>query len=79
MTLKYIGERAMGKSEFRIAEFNYNIGEEDERAERIFDALREEGYDVDSGIEGWAAIRIEDKSEFKEIMRIFKKLKRTIR
>lgn len=74
MTLKYVGSKAF---DYPLAEFNYEE-EESERFMRIAQALEDEGYKIDTGVQGWAAIRVEDRSEFEEIKRIWKNLKRKI-
>lgn len=75
MTLKYVGERAFN---CRLAEFSYEE-HEDDRFMRIANALEEEGYKIDTGVEGWAAIKVENRNEFEEVKRIFQALRRTIR
>lgn len=74
MTLKYVGSRAF---DYPLAEFSYEEHEED-RFMKIAEALKSEGYKIDTGVQGWAAIRLEDYSEFEEVKRIFQKLRRGI-
>lgn len=75
MTLKYVGERAFNR---RLAEFSYEENEED-RFMDIAEALEEEGYKIDTGVYGWAAIVVEDRDEFEEVKKAFQRLRRTIR
>lgn len=75
MTLRYVGERAFDR---RLAEFNYTEKEE-ERFDRIAHQLEDEGYKVDSGVEFWAAIEVEDRKEFEEVKRAFQRLRREIK
>ncbi len=75
MTLKYVGKRAFDE---RLAEFNYTE-KETERFDRIAEELENEGYKVDSGVEGWAAIKVEDRDEFEEIKKDFQRLRRAIK
>ncbi len=75
MTLKYVGARAF---EHRLAEFSYEDKEED-RFIKIAEALEEEGYKIDTGVEGWAAIKVEDRDEFEEIKKDFQRLRRAIK
>lgn len=75
MTLKYVGERAFKQ---RLAEFTYEDREED-RFMRIAEALEEEGYKIDTGVENWAAIVVDDRDEFEEVKKTFQRLRRTIR
>lgn len=75
MTLKYVGERAF---DHRLAEFNYEEHEE-ERFFKIAEELKEEGYNIDTGVEGWAAIRVEDRIEFEEVKRDFQRIRRAIK
>ncbi len=75
MTLKYVGSRAY---KHRLAEFSYEDKEED-RFMKIAEALREEGYEMDTGVEYWAAIKVEDRKEFDEIKKAFQRLRRSIK
>lgn len=72
MKLNYVGNRAFEK---RLAEFSYEENEA-ERFMKIADALNEYGYKIDTGVEGWAAIEIDDHSEFEEIKKDFQYLRR---
>lgn len=75
MTLKYVGSRAF---RHRLAEFSYDDHEED-RFDKIVEALRAEGYEVDNGVENWAAIRVCDREEFDEVKELFQQLKKDIK
>ena len=75
MTLKYVGERAFDR---RLAEFTYDDHEE-ERFMKIADALQEAGYDIDTGVQNWAAIKVEDRDEFDEVKELFQDLRRKIK
>lgn len=74
MTLNYIGSRA---NKERLAEFSYENKEEN-RFMRIAEALRREGYDIDVGVQNWAAIKVEDRAEFDKVKRDFQRLRRKI-
>lgn len=78
MTLNYVGERAFNERNHRLAEFSYKENEE-ERFMRIASALEEYGYKIDTGVEGWAAIEVDDMTEFEEIKKDFQYLRRTIK
>ena len=75
MTLNYVGKRAFEK---RLAEFSYEENEA-ERFMKIANALEEYGYKIDTGVEGWAAIEVDDRSEFEEVKKDFRYLRRTIK
>ena len=77
MTLKYIGNRRMSKGK-RIAEFSY-YDNEYERFRKIVDYLETMGYEVDAGVENWAAIEVEDEAEFRMVMHDWKNAKKLIR
>lgn len=75
MTLKYVGSRAFNH---RLAEFRYEDHEE-ERFMKIAEAFEEAGYKIDTGVQNWATIKVDDKDEFDEIKELFKDLKRKIK
>lgn len=74
MTLKYVGIRAFRE---RLAEFGYSE-EEEEHFMKIADYLREAGWNIDTGCENWAAIKITNKEEFNHVMEDFKKAKKCL-
>ena len=55
MTINYVGCRAWRESPSRIS---YTEKEEC-RFLKIANYLRDLGYEIDTGVEGWAAIRVE--------------------
>lgn len=75
MTIKYIGSRAF---DYPIVEFSYTAKEED-RFFRIVEALEEEGWKIDTSVEGWAAIAVFDKEEYNEVNKDFQRLKKEIK
>ena len=77
MTIQYIGKRACnrwGGKEHRIAEFIYEDKEE-EKFMKIVEFLKELGYEIDTGVENWAAVEVNDRSEFEQLIRDYKKAK----
>lgn len=68
MTLNYVGERAF---KMRMGEFTYRE-EEEERAFKIFEYLREQGWDIDTGVYEWAGVNVADKEEYNCLMADFK-------
>ena len=75
MTLNYVGERKYNE---RLAEFSYKENEE-ERFMKIASALEEYGYKIDTGVEGWAAIVVDDRNEFEEVKKDFQHLRKAIK
>lgn len=75
MTLKYVGTR---QYDHRIAEFSYNE-QEYERFMRIAEALEDEGWKIDTGVEFWAVIAVEDRSEFEEVKKDFQRIRKAIK
>ena len=75
MTINYVGERAW---KHRLAEFSYRENET-ERFMKIAESLRETGYDIDTGCEGWAAIRVDDRNEYNQVVEDYRKAKRLIK
>lgn len=75
MTLNYVGNRAF---KTRLAEFEYSEKEE-KRFMKIAGFMKKEGWNIDTGVEGWAAIEVEDREQFNEVMADFKKAKKLIK
>ena len=76
MKLTYVGHRQFKN---RLAEFSYTDSEE-KRFMKIADYLQTEcGYNVDTGVMNWAAIEVEDKAEFDEVMKDFREAKKIIK
>lgn len=82
MTLTYAGNRKLCnyRNQFkgRLGEIEYNEHEE-QRLLKIADYLREQGWEVDTGVEGWAGIQVEDRSEFDLLMEDYKTAKKIIK
>lgn len=80
MNINYIGLRATAnfKTPTRLAEILYN--DEDERdtkiAKYVIKLLRINGYKVDNGVSGWAAIPVDNRDNYDEILQDYKKFKR---
>ncbi len=79
MTIKYVGLRATANFKYpvRLAEISYNDEsiKDSKIAERVIKVLRIRGYEIDDGIAGWAAIRVNDKEDFTELMEHYKEIK----
>lgn len=75
MTLKYVGKRAF---KMRLGEFGYSEKEEG-RAAKIFEYLKKQGWDIDTGVYEWAAVEVADRAEFDYLMADFKAAKRIIK
>lgn len=75
MDIHYVGKREFRQ---RLAEFNYNDEEED-RFFRIADAMRKEGWNIDVGVQHWAAIEVFDREEYQEVKSDWLRLKRIIK
>lgn len=78
MTIKYVGNRASNLRGIRMAEFTY-AEKEAEKFLRIVDKLKAMGWKVDTGVECWAAIMVEDKAEFDSVKADYKEVKKTIK
>lgn len=84
MVIKYVGNRQtneyIGSRQFkaRFAEITCTEKEQD-RLFRIADYLREQGWDVDDGIECWVSIKVTDKREFDHVMEDYKEAKKMIK
>ena len=75
MTIQYVGSRQF---RMRLAEFSYTDKEE-ARFMKIADHLRGLGYDVDTGVENWAAIRVSDRDEYEQVLEDYKEAKKLIK
>lgn len=80
MTAIYVGTRktAKLKKPCRMAEIAYSDNETT-FAQRVFDLLEIKGWEVDAGVENWAAVQVEDRDEFNVFMKDFKEAKTCIR
>ena len=79
MTISYIGARSRYTSRgIRQADFSYTEKEET-LAMRVFDFLRNiKGWDIDTGVYGWAGCEVEDRDEYDELVRDYKKAKKML-
>lgn len=75
MTIKYVGNRQF---KTRLAEFTYEDHEE-ARFEKIAEYMRSEGYDIDTGCANWAAIEVDDRNEYEQVVETYKKAKKMIK
>ena len=75
MTIKYVGNRQF---KTRLAEFTYEDHEE-ARFDKIAEFMRNEGYDIDTGCENWAAIEVVDRNEYEQVVETYKKAKKQIK
>ena len=75
MTINYVGCRAWRN---RLAEFSYTEKEEC-RFLKIANHLRDLGYEIDTGVEGWAAIRVDDRDKYNQVVEDYRKAKRLIK
>lgn len=76
MTLNYVGNRQFRN---RLAEFGYTENEEDTALDILAILENDFGYDVKAGVQGWAAIRVDDRDEFNEVMKDYKEAKKMLR
>lgn len=75
MTIKYVGNRQF---KTRLAEFTYEDHEET-RFEKIVEYMRNEGYDIDTGCANWAAIEVDNRDEYEQVVETYKKAKKIIK
>lgn len=75
MEVHYVGKREFRQ---RLAEFSYEDKEED-RFFAIAKAMEERGWDIDVGVQNWAAIEVMDRGEYEEVKADWMELKREIR
>lgn len=76
MTLKYRGEEDNAKHNLkgkRFGEFGYNEDTESDEFFRRVNELEKMGWVVDSSVSGWALVEVENRREFDELMRDWKK------
>ena len=77
MTVTYRGEQNYGrKSLHRIAEINYDEEREGLLMAKMIKPLELKGWSIDNGVEGWAAVEVEDREEYKAFMRDYKEVKK---
>lgn len=74
MTINYVGKRAFKN---RFAEFSYTDEEHDKFLE-VASILESEGYTVDASVENWAAVEVEDRNEYDDLKRIYKRAKAAV-
>ena len=75
MTLNYVGNR---QNKTRLAEFTYTEREE-ARFLRIVNRLDSLGYEVDTGVLGWAAVEVADRAEYDMLKADFQAARREIK
>lgn len=75
MEIHYVGEREFRQ---RLAEFSYEDKEED-RFFAIAKAMEERGWNIDVGVQNWAAIDVIDRNEYEEVKADWMELKRAIK
>lgn len=75
MEIHYVGKKAFRQ---RLAEFTYEDKEED-RFFAIAKAMETRGWDIDVGVQNWAAIKVDDRNEYEEIKSDWIELKKTIK
>ena len=74
MEIHYVGKR---KFRQRLAEFSYEDKEED-RFFAITKAMEERGWNIDVGVQNWAAIEVMDHGEYEEVKADWIELKRKL-
>lgn len=74
MEIHYVGKR---KFRQRLAEFSYEDKEED-RFFAIAKAMEERGWNIDVGVQNWAAIEVTDRGEYEEVKADWIELKRKL-
>lgn len=79
MTINYIGSRSRyTRRGVRLADFSY-CEKEEAFAMKVFDYLRDvDGWDIDTGVFGWAGCEVEDRDEYNELVRDYKKAKKKL-
>lgn len=75
MEVHYVGKREFRQ---RLAEFSYEDKEED-RFFAIAKAMEERGWNIDVGVQNWAAIEVVDRNEYEEVKSDWIELKKTIK
>lgn len=75
MEIHYVGKREFRQ---RLAEFSYEDKEED-RFFAIAKAMEERGWDIDVGVQNWAAIEIVDRDEYEKVKEDWMELKKAIK
>lgn len=75
MEVHYVGKREFRR---RLAEFSYEDKEED-RFFAIAKEMEERGWDIDVGVQNWAAIEVMDRGEYEEVKADWMELKREIK
>lgn len=75
MTINYVGTRQFDD---RLAEFSYTDAEET-RFLKIIEYMKKQGWDIDTGVENWAAIKVLDKNEYDCVLADWKKAKKLIK
>lgn len=75
MTINYVGNRQFNK---RLAEFNCTE-KEYERFLKIMEHLQGLGYEVDTGVVYWAAIEVDDRYEYEQVLEDYKAAKKLIK
>ena len=75
MEIHYVGKREF---RLRLAEFSYEDIEED-RFFAITKAMEEIGWNIDVGVQNWAAIEVMDRDEYEEVKADWIELKRRIK
>lgn len=75
MEIHYVGKKVFRQ---RLAELTYEDKEED-RFFAIAKAMETKGWNVDVGVQNWAAIKVADRNEYEEIKSDWIELKKTIK
>nr|DAZ84125.1 MAG TPA: hypothetical protein [Caudoviricetes sp.] len=75
MEIHYVGKKAFRQ---RLAEFTYDDKEED-RFFAIANAMEVKGWNIDVGVQNWAAIEVVDRNEYEEVKSDWIDLKKAIK
>lgn len=81
MTINYRGTVDNAKHRLagrRFAEFSYEDHEE-ERFFKIADYLKQQGWNIDTGVYNWAAIEVSDREEYEAVLDDWKEAKKLIK
>ena len=81
MTINYRGTVDNAKHRLggrRFAEFSYEDHEE-ERFFKIADHLKQQGWNIDTGVYNWAAIEVSDREEYEAVLDDWKEAKKLIK
>lgn len=77
MTVNYKGMDS--KFEYRLAEINFDEGKEQKTYDRLEQVMRIKGWDLNLVTDGYASCEVENMSEYKNFVKDYKSVKKSIR